>query len=70
MKSDAIIGRKKEIEVLNSLLKSSKSEFAAIYGRRRVGKSFLVEEVFRGKIVFKMVGTYIKDSDDMTYKSR
>ena len=70
MKSDAIIGRKKEIEVLNSLLKSSKSEFAAIYGRRRVGKSFLVEEVFRGKIVFKMVGTYIKDSDDMTYKSQ
>lgn len=69
MKSDVIIGRKQEIEILNSLLKSSKSEFAAIYGRRRVGKSFLVEEVFRGKIAFKIVGTYLKAPDDGTYKS-
>jgi len=69
MKTDTIIGREKEIAVLNSLLKSSKSEFAAIYGRRRVGKSFLVEEVFRGKIAFELVGTFLKDKDDKTYKS-
>ena len=42
---------------------SNKSEFVAIYGRRRVGKSFLVNEVFGKKILFKAVGTYVKDGD-------
>ena len=35
----------------------------AIYGRRRVGKSFLVNEFFKGRILFKTVGTYVKDGD-------
>ena len=69
MEKNVIIGRSKEIAELNSLLKSQKSEFVAIYGRRRVGKSFLIEEVFRNKISFEIVGTYIKDKDDETYKS-
>lgn len=69
MKKNTIIGREKEIATLERMLKSSKSEFAAIYGRRRVGKSYLVEEVFKGKIVFELVGTYLKDKDDKTYKS-
>lgn len=55
-----IIGRRSEIELLEKAYKSRKSEFVAIYGRRRVGKSFLVNEVFRGKISFKAVGTFIK----------
>lgn len=37
-----------------------KSFIIAIYGRRRVGKSYLVNEVFRNKICFKAVGTFIK----------
>ena len=41
----SVIGRKEEIGELEKFLKSSKSEFVAIYGRRRVGKSYLVEEV-------------------------
>ena len=69
MKIDTIIGREKEIATLERMLKSSKSEFAAIYGRRRVGKSYLIEEVFKGKIVFELVGTFLKDKDDKTYKS-
>lgn len=63
-----IIGREKEIKILNSIYKSSKSEFVAIYGRRRVGKSFLVNEVFRGKMSFYTVGTFLKDKDSSTYK--
>lgn len=55
-----IIGREPEIETLEKAYKSRKSEFVAIYGRRRVGKSYLVSEVFRGKICFKAVGTFIK----------
>lgn len=68
MANSNIIGREKEIKILNSIYKSSKSEFVAIYGRRRVGKSFLVNEVFRGKMSFYTVGTFLKDKDSNTYK--
>ena len=64
----SVIGRKVEIGELEKFLKSSKSEFVAIYGRRRVGKSYLVEEVYRNKIVFRAIGSYIKDKDIKTYK--
>ena len=63
MKYASIIGREKEIAVLERLYKSRKSEFVAIYGRRRVGKSYLVSEVYGSKIVFTAVGTYLKDGD-------
>ena len=39
-----IIGRKKEIQKLDSIVQSKKSEFLAVYGRRRVGKTFLIRE--------------------------
>lgn len=63
MKNTSIIGRQKEIDTLERCYKSKKSEFIAIYGRRRVGKSFLVSEVFDGRIAFSTVGTYIKDGN-------
>lgn len=63
MSYTSIIGRDKEIDILDRIYKSKKSEFVAIYGRRRVGKSYLVSEVFGKKIQFKAVGTYIKDGD-------
>ena len=53
-----IIGRTDEIMKLERLYNSRKSEFIAIYGRRRVGKSFLVNEVFGKKILFKAVTQY------------
>ena len=37
-----IIGRKQEQENLIRFMDSNESEFIAIYGRRRVGKTFLV----------------------------
>lgn len=40
---NAIIGRKAEIERLNKYIASDRSEFIAIYGRRRVGKTFLIK---------------------------
>ena len=39
-----MIGREKEVKELNRLYNSKKAEFVAIYGRRRVGKTFLVSE--------------------------
>ena len=51
-----MIGRKEEIEKLNRLYNSGRAEFVAIYGRRRVGKTFLIDEVFRDRISFKHAG--------------
>ena len=70
MKYSSIIGREQEIAVLERLYKSKKSEFVAIYGRRRIGKSYLVSEVYDKKIVFSAVGTYSKDGekDKDTYR--
>jgi hypothetical protein len=64
MKYQSIIGREEEIATLERLYKSQKSEFIAIYGRRRVGKSYLVNEVYGRKIVFTAVGTYLKVNDE------
>ncbi len=63
MKYQSVIGREVEIETLERLYKSQKSEFIAIYGRRRIGKSFLVSEVYGRKLVFSVVGTYLKEED-------
>lgn len=41
-----IVGREIEIEKLENYIASRKSEFIAIYGRWRVGKTFLVKELF------------------------
>lgn len=51
-----IIGRRREQEYLLSLYRSKKSEFAAIYGRRRIGKTFLINNVFEEQFAFKHTG--------------
>ena len=43
------IGREKELRNLNRLYISNKFEFAVIYGRRRVGKTALINEFTKGK---------------------
>jgi predicted AAA+ superfamily ATPase len=43
-----MIGRKEEQRILRELALSGESEFVVIYGRRRVGKTFLVRETFGG----------------------
>jgi hypothetical protein len=42
-----LIGRKKEIQTLKKIFKSSMAEFIVLYGRRRIGKTFLIREFFR-----------------------
>jgi len=51
-----IVGRDKEKEELKMLYNSKKAEFVAVYGRRRVGKTYLIDEVFRDKITFRHAG--------------
>ncbi len=43
---EKIIGREKEIDLLKSMIASPRSEFLSLYGRRRVEKTFLVNQVF------------------------
>ena len=43
------IGRERELTALNKLYASDKFEFAVIYGRRRVGKTALINEFVRDK---------------------
>lgn len=61
-KETAIIGRKKEIQKLDSILQSKKSEFLAVYGRRRVGKTFLIREYFNYKFDFQISGLASADT--------
>ncbi len=50
-----IFGREGEIKILERLLKSTKPEFLAIYGRRRVGKTYLIHEFFKDKGVYFLI---------------
>ncbi len=51
-----IIGREKEIKKLQELYDSNSAELVALYGRRRVGKTFLVDNVFENNIFFRHAG--------------
>ena len=53
---NSIVGRKKEIMELKKYLSSEQSEFIAVYGRRRVGKTFLIKELLEGQFTFRMTG--------------
>ena len=48
MLMDNLIGRKQEVQKLENLYNSKKPEFVTVYGRRRVGKTFLIKEVLSG----------------------
>jgi len=50
--SNPIIGREHEIKILNNLFKSKEAEFIAVYGRRRVGKTYLIRNVFLDKNIY------------------
>ena len=51
-----MIGRAKEIRLLRRAYDSENSEFVAVYGRRRIGKTYLVSEVFCNRFSFHAVG--------------
>lgn len=51
-----LIGRQAEKEQLERIYDSGRPEFVALYGRRRVGKTYLINEVFRDRMTFSMTG--------------
>lgn len=50
------IGRQQELAELNKIYTSIKSEFVSVYGRRRVGKTFLIRTAFAKKFTFQVTG--------------
>lgn len=53
---DILIGRDAEMKHLESIMLSKEAEFVVVYGRRRVGKTFLVNTFFGDNYVFKLTG--------------
>jgi uncharacterized protein len=55
-KMNKIVGRIKELSILDSLKNTSSSSFVAVYGRRRVGKTFLIRQAFQNQFNFFLTG--------------
>lgn len=55
-KLNMLIGREKESKILRNALTEEQSQFIAVYGRRRVGKTFLIREAYENKFCFSYTG--------------
>jgi hypothetical protein len=51
-----MVGRKEELSILKSLKQEDESSFVAVYGRRRVGKTYLIRHVFEDKFTLYITG--------------
>jgi uncharacterized protein len=58
-----MIGRQEEQTQLNEIISSTSPSFVALYGRRRVGKTYLVKEYFNNKFTFYATGLANKSMD-------
>lgn len=58
-----MIGRTKEQNELNEMYCREGAEFIAVYGRRRVGKTYLIDETFSNRITFRHAGLSPSDDD-------
>ncbi len=57
-----ISGRKEETQVLRRVLDETESSFVAVYGRRRIGKTYLIREVYKEQIIFDCSGLHDKST--------
>ena len=55
---DMLIGREKEQGVLAEAFQADESRFVAVYGRRRVGKTYLIRESMGSRFTFQHTGYY------------
>ena len=56
--AETIIGRTNEQEILRQRIESGSPELIAIYGRRRIGKTFLIRQYFNDAFSFYSTGIY------------
>ena len=60
--SNRVFGREREVALLDAVCASGKAELVALYGRRRVGKTYLIREYFAGRGSFYCEFTGQKDA--------
>lgn len=62
-----MIGRIKELEILSNACEQKESKLIAVYGRRRIGKTYLINHMFnehkKDSIFFRFTGSYMLDSN-------
>jgi uncharacterized protein len=58
-----VVGREKEIAIFEQAEQSNKSEFIAVTGRRRVGKTYLIKKYFEKSICFSVTGIQNQGKD-------
>ncbi len=51
-----MVGREEEQAILQERYDSEKSEFVAVYGRRRIGKTYMIRKFFKDKFTFQFTG--------------
>ena len=59
-----MIGRRKEWQQLQAYYNSPRAEFVALYGRRRVGKTYLVNQFFESRFAFYITGVIDGDKSE------
>ena len=63
-KIDKLIGRQKQIETFDSILAHKESALCVVYGRRRVGKTFMRNSYFHDEFAFKCTGQSKKGKNE------
>lgn len=61
--SSIIIGREEEKSILLDIINSKDAELVAVYGRRRVGKTFLMRNVLKNQLIFEYSGIHMATLD-------
>ena len=56
--AEQIIGRLAEKNILKECYESDKAEFIAVYGSKRIGKTFLIKSYFKDNFDFYITGIY------------
>ncbi|MBR0419093.1 MAG: ATP-binding protein [Erysipelotrichaceae bacterium] len=64
MNNEYLIGREKECEKLSRCMKADSAQLIIVYGRRRVGKTFLINEFFDYSFAFKLTGSFNLSKED------
>ena len=67
MSKELIISREYEKQQLQDCYDSKESQLVLVYGRRRVGKSFLINQFFNERFDFKLVGDNKLSKEDQLY---
>ena len=53
-----LIGREREVSFLEEVVSRKESQLVAVYGRRRIGKTYLIRETLRDRFTFQHAGVY------------